>query len=114
MPIGLKFKLLNKETLSRIHDATLGILSETGVVFRSIECLDIFKKHGSTVQGQTVFISKEVVDKAIKSAPETFQLEALNIERSKHVCMEQDGIHVSMNNGPIYVQDLDKGRGLCL
>jgi trimethylamine--corrinoid protein Co-methyltransferase len=114
MPIGLKFKLLNKETLSRIHDATLDILPETGFVFRSPECLDIFEKHGATVQDQTVFISKELVEKAIKFAPETFQWEALTSERSKNVCMEQDGIHVSMNNGPIYVQDLDKGRGLCL
>jgi len=110
MPIASNFRLLKTETLSKIHEASLDILSNTGVVFQSKECLDIFKNHGAKVEGQIVFIPEEMVEKAVKSSPETFQWEALNPDRSIIVGKGQEGIHVSMNNGPIYIQDLDKGR----
>jgi len=110
MSIASNFRLLKTETLSKIHDTSLDILTSTGVVFQSKECLDIFKRHGAKVEGQIVFIPAEMVEKAVTSSPETFQWQALNDERSINVGRNQEGIHVAMNNGPIYIQDLDRGR----
>ena len=112
MAIASNFRLLKTETLSKIHEASLDILANTGVVFQSEECLKIFKNHGAKIDGQIVYISEEMVDRAVKSSPESFKWEALNCERSINVGAKQDGIHVSMNNGPIYIQDLDFGRRL--
>ena len=110
MQIASNFRLLETQTLSKIHETSLDILANTGIIFQSAECLEIFKAHGAKVDGQTVFIQEEMVDKAVNSSPETFQWEALNCERTINVGKEQQGIHVSMNNGPIYIQDLDMGR----
>ena len=107
MSIASNFRLLKTETLSKIHQASLDILANTGVVFQSTECLDIFKNHGAMVEGQIVFIPEQMVEKAVKSSPETFQWEALNPDRSINVGKGQEGIHVSMNNDPIYIQDFD-------
>lgn len=110
MPIASHFQLLNQDDLSRIHEASLDILAKTGVVFQSEECRNILKHHGARVDGQIVFMSKKMVNTAVKSSPETFQWDARNSDRSIGVGKGQEGIHVCMNNGPVYIQDLDTGR----
>ncbi len=112
MDIASNFKLVNGETLAKIHGATLDILANTGIVFQSDECLDIFKQHGARVEGQTVFMPEKMVTRAIDTTPSSFTWEARNTERSIVVGAQQQGIHVSLNNGPIYIQDMDKGRRL--
>jgi trimethylamine--corrinoid protein Co-methyltransferase len=112
MTIASSFRLVDKNTLENIHEATLDILSHTGIVFQSQECLKIFKNHGARVQGETVFIPPDMVEKAIASAPNTFQWEGRNPENNIVVGKGQEGIHVSLNNGPIYIQDQDNGRRL--
>ncbi|MCG8615196.1 MAG: trimethylamine methyltransferase family protein [Desulfobacterales bacterium] len=112
MSIANHFRLVDTDTLSEIHEATLDILSETGIIFQSEECLEIFKHHGARVEGQTVFMPKEMVNAAIESAPAEFKWEARNPDRSVTLGARQEGIHVSHNNGPIYIQDIEKGRRL--
>lgn len=110
MSIASNFRLVDAQTLLKLHDATLDILSNTGIVFQSDECLEIFQQHGARVNGQIVFLQDEMVEKAIKSTPSTFEWQARNTDRSIIVGNQQDGIHVSLNNGPIYIQDMDMGR----
>lgn len=112
MNIASNFRLVNKTTLENIHGATLDILNNTGIVFQSRECLDIFKKHGARVQGETVFIPAEMVEKALATVPSSFEWAARNPDNNLNVGKNQDGIHVSFNNGPIYIQDQDHGRRL--
>lgn len=112
MNIASNFRLVDPKALSRIHGATLDILANTGIVFQSDECLDIFRRHGARVEGQTVFMPEKMVNKAIETTPSTFTWEARNSKRSITVGARQEGIHVSLNNGPIYIQDLDHGRRL--
>ncbi len=112
MSIASYFKLVDKKTLEALHETTLDILQETGIVFQSEECLEVFKKHGAKVDGQTVFMPKEMVNKAIETTPSTFTWDARNSERSITVGAQQEGIHVSVNNGPIYIQDIENGRRL--
>lgn len=107
--MGLKTKLevLTKDDLLRVHEATLKILRETGVVFHSEEALSIFKKHGARVENETVFISREMVDQALSTAPKTFRMHARN---DKHSVTVGEGFLIQPNVGPVYIQDLDKGR----
>jgi len=106
---GLKTKLevLSKDDLLRVHEATLKILRETGVVFHSEEALSIFKKHGARVENKTVFISREMVDQALSTAPKTFRMRARN---DKYSLTVGEGFLVQPNVGPVYIQDLDRGR----
>jgi trimethylamine---corrinoid protein Co-methyltransferase len=102
-------EVISKEDFQRIHDASLKILRETGIVFHSKEALEIFKKHGTKVNGKTVFITQELVDGALKSCPSTFSWEGRN---EKHSVIVGDGILVQPNVGPVYIEDIDNGRRL--
>ena len=112
MSIAAYFRLVNQDKLDRIHQTTLDILSGTGVVFQSDECLEIFRQHGARVDGSIVYIPEEMVNSALASAPSEFRWEARQSDRSITLGAHQAGIHVSHNNGPIYIQDMDKGRRL--
>ncbi len=112
MNVESAFQVVGEETLTKLHQASLNILANTGFIFQSEECLQIFKEHGAKVSGQTVYLSEDMVDKAIQSAPSSFDWTARNSENSITVGVDQPGIHVGLNNGPIYIQDLDNGRRL--
>lgn len=55
-----------------LHEYSLKILKEIGVSFNSEEALDIFRKHGATVEGNIVKIDEALLNKALASAPKTF------------------------------------------
>jgi len=112
MSIASNFRLADKKTLSKIHEATLDILANTGIIFQSDKCLEIFKRHGARVEGQTAFMPENMVNRAIKTTPSNFTWEARNQDRSIRMGALQEGIHVGLNNGPIYIQDEDRGRRL--
>ena len=107
MGLETKLEVLTKDDLLRVHEATLKILRETGVVFHSEEALQVFKKHGARVENKTVFISREMVDKALSTAPTTFRMRARN---DKYSVTVGEGFLIQPNVGPVYIQDLDRGR----
>lgn len=102
-------EVVSKEDFQRIHDASLKILRETGIVFHSDEAVDIFKKHGATVNGKTVYITSELVDGALKTCPRTFAWQGRS---DKHTVTVGEGILVQPNVGPVYIEDMDNGRRL--
>jgi trimethylamine--corrinoid protein Co-methyltransferase len=109
--VALKSRLqvLAPDDLPKIHEASLKILAETGVVFHSEEALEIFRKHGAKVENKTVRMTRSMVDQALTTAPETFRMEARN---DGHSITIGEGFLVQPNVGPVYIQDLDKGRRL--
>lgn len=98
---------LNQDDFERIHEASLKILEETGVVFHDDEACELFKKHGAKVEGSTVHIPRELVNAAVKNAPRTYQYHARNPQRT---IVMGEGINAQPNNGPVFIQDLDNGR----
>ncbi|MCB8815863.1 trimethylamine methyltransferase family protein [Desulfosporosinus shakirovi] len=107
MALKSKLEVLTKDDLLRVHEATLKILRETGVVFHSEEAIEIFKKNGARVENKTVFISREMVDQALATAPRTFRMRARN---EKYSITVGEGFLIQPNVGPVYIQDLDRGR----
>lgn len=102
-------RFIETKDYERIHEASLKILAETGVIFESEAALTIFKKHGAKVEGQTVFLGKELVEDALKELARTYTFTARNPDKS--VVVGQD-LLVQPNAGAVYIQDLDKGRRL--
>ncbi len=68
----LRLKIASENDLSRIHDASLKILSETGCVVQSEKALGILKKRGAKVEGKTAYFPEALVASAIETAPRTF------------------------------------------
>ena len=65
-------RIFNKSKLGRIHDATVKVLEETGVIFKSEEALEIFKRHGAKVDGEVVKISSRMLENAVDQSPSNF------------------------------------------
>ncbi len=57
-----------------VHEQSLKVLAETGCVFDDEKALDIFRKHGARVDGVTVYFTKELVDKALSTVTDSFEL----------------------------------------
>jgi len=80
-----RMQTLTIEQINRIHQASMAIVSRTGIVFNDDECLDIFKKNGVKVDGKTVYPTEEQVMKAISGAPASFEVKALNSEKTARI-----------------------------
>ncbi|MGI6679839.1 MAG: trimethylamine methyltransferase family protein [Dehalobacterium sp.] len=101
------FKMITAEDYQRIHEASLKILRETGVVFHSQEAIGLFQEHGARVNGEIVYLDAPMVEKALESCPKKFTWHARDEEKS--VTVGED-ILIQPNIGPVYIQDLDQGR----
>ncbi len=102
-------RFIEDRDYDRIHQASVKILEETGVVFQSDEAVEIFKKHGAKVDGQRVYITKDMTDKALSTLVRTYDLHSRNPERT--VTIGKD-FCVQPNAGAVYIQDLDRGKRL--
>ncbi len=112
MPIENKLKMISKNDLDRIHEATVKVLEETGVAFRLEEATSIFKKHGAKVDNEVVYISRKMLENALETVPNSFKWWARNQSNSVFMGGEQDRTNVALNGGTIFIQDLDNGRRL--
>ncbi len=110
MPLINRLKAISEEDMAWIHEASLKILAETGVVFHSEEALAICKKHGAKVNGQTVYFPKKMVSQALETSPTTYRWLARNEAYSVTVGDKKEKLLLQPNGGPVFIQDLDKGR----
>lgn len=109
MALRSRLEFIGKEDYTRIHEASLKILAETGVAFHDDEALELFKKHGAKVDGHVVYITGQMVEKALETAPKKFKWAARNHQQS--VVVGESFIQ-QPNVGPVYVQDIENGRRL--
>ncbi len=107
MPLNTQIGVLPEDKLIQIHDASLTILTETGVMFKCPEAIDIFKQHGAKVDGDVVHIPGDMVEKAISQTPQTFKWQARN---DAHSVTLGEGFAVQPNGGVVDIADMDKGR----
>ncbi|MGD9286676.1 MAG: trimethylamine methyltransferase family protein [Desulfobacterales bacterium] len=94
---------LNRDQLTKIHDASMEILSSVGVVFNEAESLEIFKSRGFKVDGKTVFFSENDVASALESAPANFRLTARNPAKCLNVGMD-DFVFVPGYGAPFLIE----------
>ncbi|GAB4262758.1 MAG: glycine betaine--corrinoid protein methyltransferase [Deferrisomatales bacterium] len=73
------------EELTRLHEASVGILREVGVAFHDPEALELFRRHGKRVDGKVVRLEEADVRAALDAAPDRFRIEARNPEKSVEV-----------------------------
>ena len=98
---------LSKEEMLKIHDASINLLWESGVVFKSEQALELFKTHGAKVDGQTVHIPQKMIERSIMLCPPKFTYRARNAAQTITI---GDGFAIQPNTGPVDIQDMDNGR----
>ncbi len=101
--------LLEAEGEQKIHDASMRLLRERGVLIVDYPpALETFRANGSRVEGITVYIDEETLLHFVGMAPSTFTLLARNPANNLAV----GGKHTIF--APVYgspfVSDLDRGR----
>ena len=104
----LSLTLGTQNDLQQIHAASLKILKETGCRFQSEKARHILKKHGAKVEGETVFLPSNLIEKSIKMAPSSFKWRARNAAFSTTI--GEGDFKLAPNAGNVYVQDLKNGR----
>jgi trimethylamine--corrinoid protein Co-methyltransferase len=74
--------MLNENAIQQIHETSMKLLAEVGVLFPSDEAIAVFKAHGVRTDGQKVFLSEEQVMQAVQMAPAQFTVHARNPDRN--------------------------------
>ncbi len=73
---------LSISDIELIHQTSVRLLANVGVLFPCPEALSIFRKHGFKTEGDKVFFSEKQVLDALASVPAQFTLHARNPDRS--------------------------------
>lgn len=96
-----------QEDADFVHEQSLQVLAETGCVFDDEKTIEIFRKHGAKIDGVTVYFTKELIDKALSTVVDSFEIH------------RPDGTLYSMGKGsktmctagsPPYILDNDQFR----
>jgi len=102
-----KLEVISGDDFEMIHQATLRLLEDIGIVFHHDEVLKIFKDHGATVDGNLVRLPQKLVEERAKMAPSKFRWQARNNQRT---VVMGEGPVLQPAAGPVYVHDLNRGR----
>ena len=78
---------LKAKDVDFIHEQSVKLLKEAGCVFEDDRAIEIFKKHGATIDGYTVHFTEELIEKGLKTVVKGFDI------------LRPDGSVYSMGNG---------------
>jgi trimethylamine--corrinoid protein Co-methyltransferase len=103
-------QMLDEEQVRRIHDASMRIVENIGIVFMDDQALALWKRAGANVDFSTrrVRIDRGLLMTLVKQAPSQFTLRARNPERS--VVLGGNNTVFSTTSGVPFVSDLERGR----
>ena len=102
-------KFISKEEIKTIHESSLRVMEEVGVVFENDRALKIFKDAGATVDGTNVKIPAKLVESALKSVPSSFTLHSTLTGDIVMGAESKDRI-IMPNAGNIYISENGKIR----
>ncbi|MEW6263480.1 MAG: trimethylamine methyltransferase family protein [Thermodesulfobacteriota bacterium] len=108
--VSPKLEVISRNQMSRLHEASLDILQNVGVVFHSEAARQLFKKHGARVDGELVHLADDLVNKALETSPSTYRHGARNPRQDILVGHRQKKHVFSGIYGPVYVLDPVDGR----
>jgi len=102
--------LLSKSELDKIHNATLEILENPGLIIPSKLALEILERAGANVNHgkNSVTIPSSIVEEALKKAPKTIRYSARN---PKHdILLEKKRTHFTTDGYGIFIRDIETGE----
>ncbi len=69
---------LNKNDLDLIHENTVQLLENEGILIDNKKALEVFKNNGIKTENKKVYIGRQKLEKTISKLPQTFELKARN------------------------------------
>lgn len=112
LPSGLcggQYRPLGDEDVQRIHEAALAVLERTGVQIVASECRDILVEAGAGLDAarDRVFISRDMVDAALKTANRDVVL--YSSDGRFDLYLRGKRVHLGTGGAAIHILDLDGG-----
>ncbi|ATU95304.1 trimethylamine methyltransferase family protein [Phyllobacterium zundukense] len=99
---------MNEEQIELIHNASMDILEEVGVIFRDPIALEDWKRAGADVRGERVHLDRALIMDLIKTIPPDIKYYARNPDNNVELG-GKNSIFVPMTGAP-YMRDLDDVR----
>ncbi len=103
-----KPKIFSDEQMQKIHEASLELLSTTGVVYKSEEARNALAAKGAKVDGEIVYIPEALVAECLKNTPSSFTVDA--VDPAKAVVIGGDNMIIHPAGGEVFVKDADDKR----
>jgi len=103
-------EVLTEDQLERIHDASMKVCEEIGILFMEPEALRILEKAGAKVEhdSQRVFMDRDMILEFVAKAPSRWTLQAPNPENDRDIGF--DSINIAMVGSAPNSSCMDKGR----
>ncbi|MGI6686034.1 MAG: trimethylamine methyltransferase family protein [Bacillota bacterium] len=100
--------LLSKQQLVDVHEASLQVLDEVGVVIHHKGALKMLKKAGAAIDGDRVRLPRELIDWALAQAPSSITL----YNRDKTPALHLEGFNNYFGTGSdcYYILDTNTGK----
>ncbi|HEY3345887.1 MAG TPA: trimethylamine methyltransferase family protein [Anaerolineaceae bacterium] len=103
-----KMTMMGREDCLRLHTASCEILKKNGVIVHSEAGLELLRKAGAVVEGELAKIPPSLVEWALASAPDSFNLYKRGTDQ---VAIQLDGEHVYFGPGSDTLHYLDPRSG---
>lgn len=103
-----RYQVVDQNDIDRIHETSMRIMDEIGIVFIYEPARDILAKGGARVEGKTVHFPRAMVERALKTVPSSFKLHGRNPKYDVEI-NTTDTAFVGPYGSP-FVHDIDKGR----
>ncbi|SDO42319.1 trimethylamine---corrinoid protein Co-methyltransferase [Eubacterium maltosivorans] len=104
--MNLTNNLLSQTELELLHEESLKILENVGVAFFCEEAVEIFRKHGAHIEGETVFINEKMLRNALSTVPKSFEW----FGRSSSVVIGNGNTVYAPAYGPMFVLEGEEYR----
>ncbi len=96
---------VKKDTLDKIHHGIVKVLSEKGIRFENEQAREVFAAHGARIENDVVYITEELLNKALSTVPKSFVLKGresrydVEVGNGKPVfCPAYGPVYVSRHN----------------
>jgi trimethylamine--corrinoid protein Co-methyltransferase len=109
-PLRARLRVWDEAACVRVHEASCRVLAETGVEVRHPRALELLRQAGAAVADSRARLPRELVDRALASAPRNFVLKGRAPDRS--LDRELTDGRTWYGTGPdcLYVDDPAAGR----
>lgn len=102
-PTGGQYCPLTQEGLQRVHEASVAVLERTGVHVEHEAARDLFRQGGARIDGARVYISEQMVEKALSFAPSNVLLAGR--DPANDILLEGKRVYAGTGGSPTAVLD---------
>ena len=100
---GGQYCPLTQEQIAQIHRASLDVLAHTGILVDHERARELFQQGGARLEGARVYLSEQMVDKALKSAPSRVLLAGR--DPANDVVLEGKRVYAGTGGSPTLMLD---------